>query len=206
MYLIAWRRQFGPGALAGGRGLPAGHGFVDRLDAGLLVHAGGEAIDPLAVEVIADADFQLGQRIEDVELGQRDAVDAGDTLTTWRVSTASNQPQRRGRPVLVPNSLPRVPIRLWVCVRLAVSAEQFGWERAGADARRVGLGEAEDVADVLGADAGAGRGLRADRVRRCHDTDRCRGRCRAARLARPRTGCACPARRALSSVSQTVST
>src|SRR5579863_9199100 len=31
------------------------------------------------------------------------------TLTAWRTRTASNQPQRRRRPVLVPYSLPRSP-------------------------------------------------------------------------------------------------
>src|ERR1700742_2110194 len=31
------------------------------------------------------------------------------TAADWRTSTASNQPQRRLRPVLTPNSRPRVP-------------------------------------------------------------------------------------------------
>src|SRR5947209_9064371 len=31
------------------------------------------------------------------------------TATAWRTSTASNQPQRRLRPVTVPNSCPRSP-------------------------------------------------------------------------------------------------
>ena len=33
------------------------------------------------------------------------------TAAAWRTSTASNQPQRRLRPVTVPNSCPRVPSR-----------------------------------------------------------------------------------------------
>ena len=32
-----------------------------------------------------------------------------EVFTVWRTSTASNQPQRRGRPVTVPNSWPRSP-------------------------------------------------------------------------------------------------
>ena len=59
------------------------------------------------------------------------------TLIAWRTSTASNQPQRRGRPVTVPNSRPRSPRRL------ADLVGQLGRERAAADPRRIGLGDAE---------------------------------------------------------------
>ena len=37
---------------------------------------------------------------------------------TWRADTASNQPQRRGRPVTVPNSLP------FSCMRRPVSSSR----------------------------------------------------------------------------------
>ena len=66
------------------------------------------------------------------------------TATDWRTSTASNQPQRRLRPVTVPNSWPRVPSRSPVSPR---SLRQLGRERAGADARGIGLGDAEHEAD-----------------------------------------------------------
>ena len=41
--------------------------------------------------------------------------------TVWRTSTASNQPQRRGRPVTVPNSRPRSPMQVADLVRSARS-------------------------------------------------------------------------------------
>jgi hypothetical protein len=73
--------------------------------------------------------------------------------TVWRTSTASNQPQRRLRPVLVPNSRPRSPI-------LADLVVLLGRERPLADPRRVGLADAEHIADRARAHAGAGRRLR----------------------------------------------
>ena len=110
-------------------------------------------------------------------------------LTAWRTSTASNQPQRRLRPVTTPNSRPRSPS---VCADLV---GELGRERAAADPRRVGLGDAEHKADR--------------RRRRCPTRprparrpcstrsrrDRCRDRHRASRPARPRTGCAAGAAR-----------
>ena len=83
-----------------------------------------------------------------------------ESLTHCRVSTASNQPQRRGRPVLVPNSLPRWPRRR------PISSYEFGRERAAADARRIGLGDAQHVADRAGTEPRAGRGVGRHGVRR----------------------------------------
>ena len=84
------------------------------------------------------------------------------TFVTWRTSTASNQPQRRLRPVTVPNFWPRSPISSPVVVEL-------GREGPGADARGVRLGDAEHIADGARPHAGAGRRLRRDRVGRGHE-------------------------------------
>ena len=62
----------------------------------------------------------------------------------------SIQPQRRGRPVVAPYSCAAV------ADALADFVVEFGRERAAADARGVGLGDAEHVVDRVGADAGAG--------------------------------------------------
>src|ERR1035441_2915097 len=67
-------RELGPGPCASGRVLPAGYGFVNGFDAGLRCLARRHAVDPSAVEVIADADFDLLKPIENIELGQRDSV------------------------------------------------------------------------------------------------------------------------------------
>ena len=78
----------------------------------------------------------------------------------WRTSTASNQPQRRLRPVTVPNSWPRSPSR-WP----TASSSSVG-KGPGADAGRIGLDDAEHEARGRGAEAGAGGRRARDRVRR----------------------------------------
>jgi hypothetical protein len=104
--------------------------------------------------------------------------------TVWRTSTASNQPQRRGRPVTTPNSLPRSPMR-----RPTRSSARSGTgRRRRASCRPC---DAEHIADRAGPEPRAGRRVAPPRCSRTSRTDRCRGRRRAARPARPRTECAC---------------
>ena len=87
-------------------GAPARQLLVDRhrLVEGRLVVGQVRVAD--AVGLVGDADLDRLEGVEDVELGQRHL---GQELrrTAWRSMTASNQPQRRLRPVLVPNSWPR---------------------------------------------------------------------------------------------------
>ena len=70
-------RQVRPGAGAG-RGLaPALHILVDRLDLGLSALARREIVQFLAVEPVAGADPEGLEAVEDVELGEGNAVDPG---------------------------------------------------------------------------------------------------------------------------------
>src|SRR5258708_20676828 len=69
------RRQIRPGAGIGGRLLPAFDGLVDRLDPGLRALAGRQVIDLLAVELVANANLDAVEAVENVELGQGQAVD-----------------------------------------------------------------------------------------------------------------------------------
>ena len=80
--------------------------------------------------------------------------------TAWRSITASNQPVRRRRPVLVPNSWPRSTRRS------PTSSNSSVGNGPGADPRAVGLGDADDPVDVARADAGAGARAAGHRVRR----------------------------------------
>ncbi len=82
------------------------------------------------------------------------------TVQVWRTRQASNQPQRRGRPVTVPNSWPAL------AELLADRVGELGGERSLAHPRGVGLGDAEHVIERAGPDARAGRRLRRHRVRR----------------------------------------
>ncbi len=79
-------------------------------------------------------------------------------------SAASSQPQRRARPVTVPRSWPTV--ERWWPIDAGLVDRQLGRERPAADARRVGLGDAEDVVQQVGPDAGARRGVAGDAVAR----------------------------------------
>ena len=79
-----------------------------------------------------------------------------------RSAGMSSQPQRRGRPVTEPNSLPRFG------ERRADAIGELGGERAGADARRVRLHDAEHVIEHLRADAGARRRGAREAVRARH--------------------------------------
>ena len=163
---------------------PAFQRLVDRLHARLRVAARRQVVDALAVEPVADADLELVEAVEHVELGQRDAVDAADLdglAHQHGVEPAAAPLAPRDGAELVPA----------LAEPLADLVVELGRERPGADARRVGLGDAEHVADGARAHARARRRLGGDGVGRGDVTDRCRGRRRAARPARPRTGCAC---------------
>ena len=81
------------------------------------------------------------------------------SATAYRAATASNQPQRRGRPVTVPNSPP------WRRRRSPRLVVQLRGKRTGADARAVRLHHADDPTDRGRADAEARARAAGDRVR-----------------------------------------
>ena len=71
--------------------------------------------------------------------------------TTRRKPAASNQPQRRGRPVTEPYSL---PLHAQVLADFVV---ELGRKRTAADARRIRLRDTEHVVQLLRTDADARR-------------------------------------------------
>ena len=90
-----------------------------------------------------------------------------DRPLTWAErlsSAASNQPQRRARPVVTPFSAPTV--RQVIADGARRRPVELGRERAAADARAVGLGDAQDVVQHARADARAGRRVAGDAVAR----------------------------------------
>ena len=83
-----------------------------------------------------------------------------DRPLTWALrlsSAASNQPQRRLRPVVTPFSAPTV--EQVVAHGAGLLPVELGRERAAAHARAIGLGDAQDVVQHARADAGAGGGV-----------------------------------------------
>ena len=108
------------------------------------------------------------------------------TFTAWRTSAASNQPQRRRRPVTVPNSVPAVAEQLAgrvVSARWGTGRSRRAWSRPWrCPARnRPRAGPCPSPAAAVAATV-----LLRSR------TGRCRDRRPASPPARPRTGCACP--------------
>jgi hypothetical protein len=79
-----------------------------------------------------------------------------EVFMAWRTSTASNQPQRRLRPGHRAEFMAALADEAFADLVVL-----FGRERALADARRIGLGDAEHIADRLRPEAGAGRRLAA---------------------------------------------
>src|SRR5947209_18474278 len=110
-------------------------------------------VDRLAVELIADADLDLVEAVEDVELGQGEPIDPrGPRGLSY---------QHGIKPAAAPLA-PGVDAEL-----LAAAADfltnlvvQLGRERPESDAGGVGLADAKHVADRTGANARSGRGLR----------------------------------------------
>ena len=145
--------QLGPGAGALRRLRPALQRLVDRLDAGLRPLRRRQIVDLAPVEPVADADLELRQLVEHVELGQRDAVDA------------ANFPRLPHQDRVEPAAAARPPgHRAELVAALAEQAPglvlELGRERPLAHPRRIGLGDAEHIIDGAGPEARAGRRLR----------------------------------------------
>ena len=81
------------------------------------------------------------------------------TIAVYFTATRSSQPQRRGRPVVVPNSRPSFPDLL------ADRIIEFGREGAAADSGRVRLHDPEHSVDPSQWNAGAGRNSKGGAVR-----------------------------------------
>src|SRR5262249_47964208 len=69
-------RQFGPGASASRGVLPSFHRLVNRLDSRLRAPTRRKIVDFAAVGAITDTNLDLVEAVEDVELGQRQPIDA----------------------------------------------------------------------------------------------------------------------------------
>ena len=116
-----------------------------------------------AVQLVADADLDLGQAVEHVELGDaqaRDAVDDHRALEQRRVEPAAAARPPGHRAALLADR------RQVMADRSRLVDRQLGRERPAADARGVGLGDAEDVVQLVGADARAGGRVAGDAVAR----------------------------------------
>src|SRR5262249_43510959 len=119
--------------------------------------AGREMVDLLAVQPIAGADLDRLKAVEDVEFRQRQAVDAAgaDRLAD----------QHCVEPAAA-SGTPRIGTELAAALAdlAADGVVLLGRERTLADPGRVGLAQAEHIADRAGPEARAGRRLRRNGV------------------------------------------
>src|SRR6185312_7962792 len=140
---------------------PAFARLVDRLDRGLRFGARRQAIEHLFPEAIAGADLDLLEAVEHVELGQRDAVDAGGLHRLAH--------HHRIEPAAAPLA-PRDHAEFLAALaeHLADLVLELARERPAADARRIGFADAEHIADRARPEPRARRRLARVRVRRSH--------------------------------------
>src|ERR1700759_5276568 len=131
-------RQIRPGTGIGGRLLPALDGLVARLDPGLRTLPGRQVVDFLAVQSIADADLDGVEAVENIELGQRQAVDAAGPHRLAH--------QHGVEPAAAPLA-PGVDAEFLAAAAdlLADLVMQFGGERPLAYPRRIGLADAKHI-------------------------------------------------------------
>ncbi len=111
---------------------PAVHLFIDRFDLALPHGRCRQMIEPLAAEAVADADPKPVDAIEDVQLGQRDSVDAVDLdrLSDQHRVKPATAARPAGYGAEFAAALAEQPAR---------RVFEFGRKRAAANARGIGL-------------------------------------------------------------------
>ena len=143
----------------GGFFAPSLDGFVDRLDSRLGVLAGRQIIDLAPIQSISDADLDLIETVQDVELGQRQALDAARSHRLAHQNRV--EPAAASRP-----AGHDAEFLATLAERSADLVDLLGGKRTGAYASGIGLANSEHISDRPGAQSRPGRGLSGDRVRR----------------------------------------
>src|ERR1700756_1002773 len=111
----------------------------------------------LATKHVPDTDIDRVETIKNIELGQRQAMDAaGSHRLTY---------QHRVEPAATPLAPGGDPEPFTTAADLLANfVEQFGRKRPLPDPGRIGLADAENIPDGARPEAGAGRRLRRHRV------------------------------------------
>ncbi len=156
-------RQLVPVTDTAGGFFPTGEFQINRLAFIPAVGIQRREVTTFAAVFVGDAHLDAGQPIEHVELGDGEAVDGidlGGTLECHQVDPAAA--------ARAPGAGTEFVAAL--AQHFAHLVIELGGERTTANARRIGLADAEHIVDVAGADAGSGqraadRGVRGSHIR-----------------------------------------
>src|SRR5450755_854710 len=154
-------RQIGPGSGMGGRLFPTLDGLIDRLDAGLCSLSRRQVVDVPAIEPIPRAHLYRVETVENVELGQRQPVNATGPhrLSDENGVEPATTARAAGIGAELAAALANLPAGLVVLL---------GWERPLPDPRGVGLANAQDIANRARAHPGSRSRLGRHSVGRRH--------------------------------------
>ena len=164
---------------------PAFNFLIDRCAARLRISRRWQIIQDLHRPDRSPRRFSGLKPVQNIELCQTDTRHT-DVAQVWRSKAASNQPQRRLRPVVVPNSWPRSP-RRWP----SASSSSVG-KRAFAARVCVGFHNSKHIINRPLAQCPRPSPLGPRSHWRRSQTDMCQSRYPEARPAHPQTKSACP--------------
>ncbi len=160
--------------------LPARHFLINRRAGGLSRAFGRKPVDFLAVQLIADTDFQHLKPVQHIQLGQRHAINTGG-----QPSLPDHHRIKPATAPLAPGHRAEFPAPLTKPVTLG--AKILSWKWARADARGIGFGNAQHKTRQFRARCQS----RSPPVRPPYwmrsQTDRCHGQHPASPLVRPQT-------------------
>src|SRR6185437_9710214 len=142
--------QLVPVADTGRRFLPTRELEVDRLALVPAVSIERRQLTPLAAIFVGDADLDGIQPVQHIELGDRQAIDAVDLCGTLQCNQVDPAAATRAAGA-------GTELVAFLAQQFAHLVVELGRERSAADARRIGLADAEHVVDVLRTHAGAGQ-------------------------------------------------
>ena len=147
--MLCLRGQLFEIAYVTGWGLPAGNLLIDWLTFLQCGDVGGEAVNDLAIYCIASTDVDGGERVQDIEPGEDDAIET----VHLDAKAASNDVE----PAAAPWSASGSPVFLGSFPdELAGLIFEFGRHGATAHPGDICLENASDSVDIMEADAGAG--------------------------------------------------
>lgn len=156
-YFLAFSGSSSHRVAPGGAALPARQPLQNRLGGGNVGDGGGKLPGFAAIHLVSNADRNLFEAVENIQLGDGQFVDTinhAGVAGRHRIEPSATA----GRPVVAPNSRPT-----WRSSSPKASKSSRR-KRSFSDPGGVGFDHSPDVANPLGRNPGAGAGAAGDRV------------------------------------------